>query len=193
MKHSIFALELCMRLEPQGSLRGELRDLIAKHPHVSGPQAKWEMLQRASELLLSAQSQFERGCWDFFDDDERAKRDYDMWTKGLTTREGARIEPSGGGDPYRTEPRYMTFTISLLFQRGTETEQQVGALCAVPDSMLWKQSTFVKILSGLGVVNFAFVKSDLFYLIPGEDSWGLTQQDLLDPKFEYLRVIEDRG
>ena len=43
-----------------------------------------------------------------------------------------------------------------------------------------------------GVVNFAFVKSDVFYLIPGDESWGLTMQDLQEEKFEYLRNIEGR-
>jgi hypothetical protein len=190
MKHSIFAIELCMRLEPGSSLRSELRQIVVDHPAVTGPHAKWEMLQAATGLLLSGQQLFERGCWDFFDDDARAQRDYDMWTKGLTTEEGSRQGPSGGVDPYRSEPRYMTFTISLLLQKDTLGERQVAALCNMPDPVLWRRSTFVRILSGLGVVNYAFVKSDVFYLIPGEESWGLTLADLQDPKFEYLRAIE---
>lgn len=192
MKHSIFAIELCLRLEPGSTLRSELRELVVGHPALSGRQAQWEMLKRAADLLLSAQPLYERGCWDFFDQDDKAKRDYDMWSKGLTTREGAREAPSEGGDPYRGEPRYMTFTISLLLQQGTESERALAALCDIPEPFLWKQSTFVRILGGLGVVNFAFVKSDVLYLIPGEESWGLTLADLEDEKFDYLRVIEDR-
>ena len=46
-----------------------------------------------------------KGCWDYFDDDARAQRDYKMWVDGMLTEEGARTQPSrqGGGDPYRAE------------------------------------------------------------------------------------------
>ena len=33
------------------------------------------------------------------------------------------------------------------------------------------------------------VKSDVLYLIPGEEDWGLTEVDLEAKKFEYLRKI----
>jgi hypothetical protein len=38
-------------------------------------------------------------------------------------------------------------------------------------------------------VNFAAVKSDVLYLIPQDEDWGLTAADLQEPKFEYLRDI----
>ncbi len=190
MKHSIFALELCMRLEPESSLRAGLREIVVTHPALSDPGPKWQMLQDAAELLIGNDHLFARGCWDFFDTDKRALGDYDMWTKGLTTEEGARQSPSGAIDPYRQDTRFMTFTISLLMMNGTSAERALSAICDVPDDRLWRRETFVYILRGLKVVNFAFVKSDVFYLIPGEDSWGLTAQDLQDPKFEYLRTVE---
>ncbi len=40
-----------------------------------------------------------------------------------------------------------------------------------------------------GVVNFASVRSDIMYLIPRDDDWGLTVADLSQPKFEYLRAL----
>jgi hypothetical protein len=190
VKHSIFALELCMRLEPGSSLRSELRELVVQHPVITDPGPKWSLLQRITELLVMNQHLYERGCWDFFDTDAKALKDYDMWCNGMVTEEGARTAPSGAVDPYRQEPRYMTFTIALLLMNGTSMERELADLCDVPDSVLWRKSTFTKILSNLRVVNFAFVKSDVFYLIPGDEAWGLTSADLQDPKFEYLRLIE---
>jgi hypothetical protein len=38
-------------------------------------------------------------------------------------------------------------------------------------------------------VSFAAVKSDVLYLIPGEDHWALTAGDLEHDKFDYLRPI----
>src|SRR5262245_53792955 len=107
---------------------------------------KWQTLRRVSELLLEGEPLFEKGCWDFFDDDGRALRDYEMWTKGMTTEEGARKEPSGelGG-----EPRYMTFTLALLIAAGTPCAREMAKICDIPESQLWRRSSFTRILRGL--------------------------------------------
>jgi hypothetical protein len=190
VKHNIFALELCLRLEPEDRLRSQLRELVASHPSASTPGYKWEQLRRATELLLANDDLFEKGCWDFFDDDDRARRDYEMWCNGMITEEGVRKQPSGRPGEFDLEPRYMTFTISLLLKADTETARSLAALCTIPEPDLWKKATFVHILQGLSSVSYAAVKSDVLYLIPGEETWGLTAGDLQEPKFEYLRPIQ---
>jgi len=190
VKHSIFALELCLRLEPGSTVRAELHDIVTKHPEVSDPGEKWNMLHRACELLMANEELFERGCWDFFDVDKKAKSDYEMWCNGLITEEGARQTPSGQSDPYRPQGRYMTFTIALLLVADSKGERKLSEVCNVRDDLLWSRSTFHRVLKGLKHVNFAFVKSDVFYLIPGDEGWGLTDADLQDQKFEYLRPLQ---
>jgi hypothetical protein len=189
VKHNIFAIELCLRQEPDSGLRPALRELIVWHPAASKPGQKWQLLKRASQLLLEHEPLFEKGCWDFFDDDARAQRDYDMWCKGMTTEEGVRKEPSARPGEHRGEPRYLTFTISLLLQAGAPSVEALAKVCSIPQRDLWKKATFLRILRGLSTVSFAAVKSDVFYLIPGEDHWALTARDLEDAKFEYLRPI----
>ena len=189
MKHNIFALELCLRLEPQNTLREQLRDLLLRHPAASSPGPKWKLLRRLSELLLENERLFEKGCWDFFDDDGRALKDYDMWSNGMITEEGARKLPSGAPGAQPGEPRYMTFTIALLVMAGTPCARELSELCDIPEQNLWKRATFVRILRGLSKVSYAAVKSDVLYLIPGAPDWGLTEADLTQPKFEYLRQI----
>jgi hypothetical protein len=186
VRHSIFAMELCLRLEAGSAAQDELKDLVLSHPAASTPGLKWRMLCRAGQILLASVHRAEKGCWDFFDDDGRALGDYEMWSKGMITEEGARKKPSG---PPGDDPRYMTFTIALLLVQGTPAEREIAKLCDVPEGQLWKRSTFERILKGLPRVNFASVKSDVLYLIPGDDRWGLTAADLEHTKFEYLREI----
>jgi hypothetical protein len=189
VNHNVFAIELCLRLEPDGDLRDKLADLVLSHPAATRPGDKWKMLQRAAELLSTAEHLFEKGCWDFFDDDSRARRDYDMWSNGMITEEGARKQPSGRPGRGDDDVRYMTFTISLLLKADTPTARSMAKLCQIPERDLWKRKTFVRILRGLSCVSFAAVKSDVLYLIPRDETWGLTAGDLTDPKFEYLRPI----
>jgi hypothetical protein len=187
LNHNIFAIELCLRLELGNDLRAQLKDLVVSHPASSTPGLKWQLLKRTTELLVQNEILFEKGCWDFFDEDRRALRDYDMWSKGMTTEEGARTEPSGWLG--RLEPRFMTFTIAMLLAAGTPCARDLSSLCSIPQAELWKKTTFVRILHGLPRVNFAAVKSDVLYLIPGDESWGLTAADLQEKKFEYLRDL----
>jgi hypothetical protein len=189
MEHNIFAIELCMRLEPGDRLRAQLKDLIAKHPAASTAGLKWELLTKCSDRLLENARLFEKGCWDFFDDDGRALRDYDMWSNGMITEEGARKEPSGKPGELDQQPRYMTFTAALLLKADTACARDLSRLCDIPEDRLWRRETFVRILRGLRRVSFAAVKSDVLYLIPGDDGWGLTATDLEEEKFEYLRQI----
>jgi hypothetical protein len=113
-----------------------------------------------------------------------------MWTNGMVTEEGVRREPSGRADPYRSEPRYLTFTMALLIVQDTPTDRLLLDVCKIPEAALWRKETFARILRGMAQISFASVKSDVMYLIPRDDDWALTLQDLQAPKFEYLRVLE---
>ena len=60
---------------------------------------------------------------------------------------------------------------------------------AVRAQLRVSQAAFARILNGLGVLNFASVQSDVLYLIPRDDDWSLTSDDLSENKFEYLRPV----
>jgi hypothetical protein len=188
MMHSIFALEVCARFEPGGRLHSELHRLVTNAPVNANLQQKWLFYKHVIGELLVALPLFEKGCWDYFDNDKRALADYDQWVAGMVTEEGARLQPSGD-DPYRGEPHYLTFTMAFLLVNESPTDLAVRALCNIPEQRLWHRQTFERILSGLGVLNFASIKSDVAYLIPRDAGWGLTLQDLAEPKFEYLRPL----
>ena len=189
MEHSIFALELCVRLVPESPLRASLAEVVSLAPERMNLHGKWQQYQRASQILVENLGAAERGCWDYFDDDDRALKDYDMWTKGMLTEEGVRPGPSGLADPYRGEPRYLTFTMALLIVQESPTDRMMQQVCNIPEAYLWHKETFARILRSISQVSFASVKSDVLYLIPRDDDWALTPQDLSASKFEYLRTL----
>lgn len=188
MKHTVFAFEVCARFEAGGRLHNELRRLVTTATAQPSLQQKWAYYRDAVRELLVALPLFERGCWDYFDDDAKARASFDQWVGGMVTEEGARPEPSGD-DPYRGTPRYLTWTMAFLMIEGSPTDLAMRRLCDVPERDLWKRQTFHRLLSGLGVLNFASIKSDVAYLIPRDVGWGLTAQDLAHAKFEYLRPL----
>lgn len=189
MEHSIFAIEICARLIPGSPLCEQLAECVTKAPPAMSLHGKWQQYTRAASLLFDNLSTAERGCWDYFNDNARALRDFDMWSKGMITKEGVRPAPSGAPDPYRGEPRFLTFTMALLMVQDSPTDVTLRQVCNIREADLWKRETFARVLRGIGHVSFASVKADVLYLIPRDDGWGLTAQDLAHPKFEYLRQV----
>ena len=187
MPHSIFAMELCYRFDP--SLHAILKEHVTSQPAALGYHEKWVAHRNIQSDLLANLDRVDRGCWDYYNDDERATHDFNMWLGGMTTDETARTAPSGAADIYRDEPRYMTFTVALLIDQETATDFALFKLCNFAQDKLWHKSTFTTILQGLGVINFAHIKSDLVYLIPRDADYSLTAEDMSNTKFEYLRPL----
>lgn len=189
VRHALFAIELCLRMTPDSLLRDALADCVRLAAPRMNLHGKWQQYTRAATLLYDNVNLAERGCWDYDDDDARALEEYDWWSSEVTARQCVRAEPSGGADPYRGEPRYMTFTMALLLANGSPSDTTLRRVCAIPEANYWRRATFSRLLRGLGHVSFASVKSDTLYLIPRDEGWGLTGLDLSQPKFEYLRPV----
>jgi len=187
---SIFSIEVAARMDRAPNLLPLLRSTITDQQASVGLQQKWQAYRRAAEALLGNLGLIERGCWDYFDNHQRAEKDFKMWLGGMTTEEGARRTPSGAPDPYRGEPRYLTFTMTFLIVNPSPTDDALRRLCMIPEQHLWRRDVFGRILGGMGVINFASVQSDVMYLIPRDDDWGLTVDDLIQEKFNYLRVLQ---
>lgn len=189
MQHAIFAVELCLPMTPGDPLQQQLRGMLTRQPAMMRPGEKWEFYRGVGALLTSRLHHAVSGCWDFFDDNQKAITDHDMWFNGMNTREGSRREPSGGGDPFRGDGRYLTFTVSLLLDAESPSGVQLARHCKIPENALWRRGTFAHVLQALSYISFSSVKSDVVYLIPRDDGWGLTGEDLKHPKFHYLRQM----
>jgi hypothetical protein len=185
---SVFALEVCMRLDPAGRLRDNLHSLITSHPESSEPWQKAQLMRRVAELVEESQDLIEKGIWDFFDDDARARRTFEDYSEPLRNERGARKEPSGSPERHG-DPRYMTLTVAMLLVNGSPCERELSAMCDTPEEKLWRRETFLKMLRALLKIDYGVVKGDVLYLIPGDLAWGLTAADLADSKFAYLRQV----
>jgi len=193
MNCSVFAIELAFPYDAQSASRPELRRLIQEHPEQLSYAQKAAFYTTATNALLREAPSFERGCWDYFDD-EIALDKYNEWCGGLLKEEGVRRTPSvdGGRGPYRAsgETRYTTFTMAFLLARGSNTDRTLASRCAIPQANLWRRDVFVYLLQGIRLFNFASIRSDVVYMIPNRDDYGLTEEDLRAEKFKYLRRIE---
>lgn len=184
MPCSIFAVEVAIRTGPHDPFRRALHELLRHHPPSASRAQRRYFYYQVVQQVGANFAAVERGCWDYWPDHDKAVSDFDMWTKGMTAEEGARHVPSH--DP---PPRYLTFTMAFLLVKGSRTDLGLAQRCRIPEAHLWQRSVFQHVLLSVTAIDFADVKSDVVYLIPGDDAFALTPADLALPKFQYLRPL----
>jgi hypothetical protein len=191
VRHSVFTIEVCARVDASPRLQDELLPIVQNAPEQLSRDEAWERHANAAESILRYFDSVERGCWEYFDDETLAKAMFDEWCRPVLEQDVPRQGPSGGAS-YRDEagPRYMTFTLVYLLAYGSPSDLEVRATCDIPERALWKRDSFRRLLGAVRMLSFASVKGDSMYLIPRDRSWALTELDLEGPNFQYLRKLE---
>ena len=105
---SILAIELCLHFDAK--LQAFLQDLMKRAPARQSLHDQWQLYDHAGRALIANRSLWAKGCWDFFDEDARARADFNMWVHGMVSREGARssstaARPSARWRVRATSPR----------------------------------------------------------------------------------------
>ena len=184
MSNSLFAVEIAAHTHPNDPFRQALHHLIRSQPSMQSPIQKRQLYYQAVQHIGANFAAVERGCWDYWPDHDKAVADFEMWTQGMVTEEGARPRPD-----YDGPPRYLTFTMAFLMVHGSPTDQAIAQRCNIQQESLWRRDVFGYIVQAAASIDFGDVQGDVVYLIPGDDGFALTPQDLAQPKFEYLRPI----
>ena len=190
MRHSVFVVEVCARLDVGPQLLDSLRPIVQSAPERVSRDEAWRRHSAAADVLLRFMDVIERGCWEYFDDEKLAMAMFDEWTGPVLNREIPRQEPSGVPGGYRDGgARYATFTLVYLLARDSPSDLEVRRACDIPPEDLWRKTTFRRLLSAVRSLSFASVKGDAMYLIPRDHDWGLTPSDLATEAFSYLRPL----
>lgn len=189
MDVSILAIEVAARTEPGSAFGQSLREFITAQPKSASPAQKQYLYHNTSRFLGQHFDRIERGCWDYFDDTDRAERDFEMWCEGMTRAEGARRTPSNEPWLVPKEPLFLTFTMAFLIENESPTDLDVRRACDIPQARLWHRDTFQRILFNVQRLRFEHVVSDVVYMIPNDERFLLTAADLDREAFEYLRRL----
>lgn len=184
MSNSVFAIEVAARTYPNDPFRAALHQLIRSQAPAQSQIQKRQLYYHAAHHIQANFASVDFGCWDYWPDHDKAVADFEMWSQGMVTEEGARQGPA-----YDGPPRYLTFTMAFLLVHGSPSDQAIAQRCNIPQENLWRRDVFGYIVQAVASIDFADVQGDVVYLIPGDDAFALTPQDLGTPKFQYLRQI----
>jgi len=178
-------------MESARDLRHTLHAMIARAPVNAGFQEKWGFYRQVSATLAARAGQIVYGVWDYVEESARAQAEYDQWCKGTEddvedAEEAAKQVPvyrqSGG-------PRFLFVTFLFLMRRGGASDRYICEVCRIPEDFWWTRNTFARMLQSIGGLNFESIRADAVYLRPGHDDGGVTQQELAEPRYRYLKML----
>lgn len=190
MRHSVFTVEVCARLDVAPQLLDQLRPIVQTAPERVTRDEAWRRHAAAADVLLEFSDVIERGCWEYFDDESRAMAMFDDWCRPVLDHVVPRQNPSGVPTYRDAGPRFLMFTVVYLLARDSPSDLEVRRACNVVEEDLWKKKTFRRLLGAVRQLSFASVKADSMYMVPRDHEWGLTQDDLATETYQYLRRLQ---
>jgi hypothetical protein len=89
-----------------------------------------------------------------------------------------------------SEKYYVLITFLFLVLEGSNSDLTLGERCDIPEKAWQRRETFQRLVATPPLLNFANVRADAVYLLPGNDADGLSTFDLATEDYEYLAPID---
>jgi hypothetical protein len=190
--YTFFGLQVAIQAFHGDPLRARLHQAIAGGQSAQSLQDKRAFWKRIAALLNEAMPVFSHGTWDLIRTD-RAEAEFETWCSEIEGSIATEAEELGAApdevNRLSAERRYVLCTILFLVERDSNSDQTLGERCDLPESAYFTRATFARLIGGIPALNFANVQSDAVYLVPGNESDGLSEDDLQGGGYEYLKPL----
>lgn len=193
---SLFAMELSIRVDGHRlGLVDHLRSFGRQLQAGASRQEKAAYWQAVAQTLLRELPSCARGIWDYSDHPQEADAMFRDYADALKTKKGARSTPSifPNQGPMRGHggALYCNVTFAWLVVTSSSSGRGLAKSCSIDRGLLWKRETFRHLLQLVPHVLPGHIQSDVYYVIPGDASFALTDADLDGRDFTYLRRLKN--
>jgi hypothetical protein len=183
-KDTFFVVQLGIREFRSDSLRGRLREMLGRDD--SGREQtlfeKRRFWKRCSALILEALPQFDYGTWDLVRAGD-ADAQFETWCAEIEGSLASEPEELGAqpDEAHRltSDARYLVVTMMALVGRGTNADETLGERCDLPEARWFTRHTFGQLVGTFPLLNFANVRADAIYVVPGGARDALAEHELL--------------
>lgn len=187
MDYTFFGVQILFRANRGDPLRGELGQIVRSMPQRMELVEKRGSYQRIRTLLHDARERFTRGYWDYISDPSKGEAEWETWCSELEKLAG---EPRPKQDGYRSGAGgSVLFTMAFLLVKGAAADTVAAERCDVQEQDFLRRGVFDALVATIPMFNFATVKGDAVYIVPGDDDDGFTDVDLADEGWSYLRPL----
>ncbi len=184
-----FGLQIAIRCFGEDTVRaGFARVLQDARSNSSNVDEKRRFIRRFLALLEESELFWTYGYWEYLDQAEPAREEFDAWRdeiEGSIATEEEEIDAEID-DLRRTSSRkdYVVVTLAFLLDGPYRPAEDVES---EDDAFL--KDTFTALVQGLTTIDPRTIQADATYVVPGNEDDGLSEEDLLDPGWNHLRIL----
>jgi len=184
-----FGLQIAIKCFGEDTVRARFARVLEEERQADADvQEKRRFLRRFVALLEENELFWTYGYWDYLDDPEAASAEFNSWTHdiegGMATEEeelGTEVD-----DIRRTSSRKDYVVVTLVFLLD---QPYAPAEAITHEDAYFLKETFGSLVQGLTSIDPLTIQADGAYIMPGNASDGLSEEDLLGPGWEYLRLL----
>jgi hypothetical protein len=188
---TFFGFQLAIRTKLDSPLRAELASLIGTSPERQTFIDKHAFWTRVGTLLRRYKNEFYFGTWDLVRGD-RAADEFEEWSTEIET---ATVAPNslqllpGERRPQWQTLHHILVTAVFLVERHSNSDETLGEVCDMQEANYFTRDTFFMFLGAVTELNFASVRSDALYVVPGPGTEGFSMETLMSLEFNYLKQL----
>lgn len=192
MAYTFFGIQVAVKAFFKDDFRSRLHQTIARGEADQSLNEKRPFWKRVTAVLNEAMPVFERGYWDLIRTDE-AEAEFETWCSEIEGSIASEPEEMGFAADEATrvsaERGYVLVTLAFLVERDSNSDLTLGERCDLPEGSWFTRQTFAHLIATIPLLNFTNVQTDAVYLLPGNDTDGLSEDDLAGEGYEYLKPL----
>jgi hypothetical protein len=192
VSYTFFGVQVAVKAFFQDDFRDRLHRTIAAGEERQSLADKRVFWKRVTTVLNQAMPVFEYGHWDLIRTDQ-AEVEFLTWCAEIEGSTATVAEEMGSAadevNRLSAERSYVLVTLALLVERGSNSDLTLGERCDLDEKEWFTRATLARLIASIPMLNFANVQADAVYLSPGNDTDGLSDEDLHAEGYEYLRPL----
>ena len=184
-----FGLQIAIKCFGEDTVRaGFARVLEDTRSNSGNVDQKRRFIKRFLALLEESELFWTYGYWEYIDQAEAAKEEFDTWRdeiEGSIATEEEEIDEAID-DLRRTSNRkdYVVVTLGFLLDGPYRPAEAVES-----EDAAFLKATFSALVQGLTTIDPRTIQADATYVVPGNEDDGLSEEDLFDPGWNHLRIL----
>jgi hypothetical protein len=190
--YTFFGIQVAVKAFFKDDFRARLHQTVARGDAEQSLNEKRQFWKRVTAVVNEAMPVFEYGFWDLIRTDA-AEEEFESWCSEIEGNMATEAEEMGTAadevNRLSADQRYVLVTLALLVERDSNSDLTLGERCDLPEAQWFTRQTFAHLVATIPMLNFANVQADAVYLVPGNDTDGLSDDDLHGEGYEYLKPL----
>jgi len=184
-----FGLQIAMKSFGDDTVRARFAHVLEEERQADEDvQEKRRLLRRFVALLEENDLFWTYGYWDYMDEREAALAEFEAWVHDIEGSMAVEAEELGPqvDEVRRTSSRKDYVVVTLVFLLD---QPYAPAQAFTHEDTYFLKETVSALVQGLTSMDPQAIQADGIYIVPGNAVDGLSEDDLLGPGWEYLRLL----